>query len=48
MKVYTSYGKIYIVQQNISEKEIKELVKKDYTNPLILKRDENKWYVLNE
>lgn len=46
MELWLANGKHYIVPENITEEQIKELVKSDYINPVILKRTDTKYYIL--
>lgn len=48
MTIYTSFGDVYKdLAVDITDEQIKTLVQKDYFNPKILRREENKIYVLS-
>lgn len=48
MEVWCGNGKHYTLPKDVSEEKIKDLVKADYPNPLLIKRTETKYYVLHK
>jgi len=48
MVLYCANGKKYDLPTDVTEDYIRNLVKQDYPNPLIIKRTEDKYYVLHK